>query len=69
IMGTGTNKEQAQIFRKDINVKKAAAFEESKTIKIFGQSLHEIIAERMKYEGVFNPDYYSAHLLYQHFIT
>jgi hypothetical protein len=69
IMGTGTNKEQAQIFRKDINAKKAAAFEESKTIKIFGQSLHEIIAERMKYEGVFNPDYYSAHLLFQHLNT
>ncbi len=66
VMGTACGEEQAQSFRKDINARKVSAFEESKKIKIFGLSLHDIISERMKYAGVFNPDYYSAHLLYQH---
>lgn len=66
IMGTGSDKVQAEMFRKNINKKKVTSFEESKSIQIFGKSLYEIISERMKLSVTYTPNYYSSHLLFEY---
>lgn len=65
-MSTEASPEQATVFRKKINKKLVPAFEESKKIKVFGTTLHDIIDTRMTAGYTFNPNYQGTYKLYQY---
>ena len=66
VMGAGCSSEEAQTLRKRINRKEASAFSEAESIRLFGVSLKDIIAERAEFLPTLYPEYRGAYLLYQH---
>jgi hypothetical protein len=66
VMGAGCNSEEAKTLRKRINRKEASAFSEAESIRLFGVSLKDIIAERTEFLPTLYPEYRGAYLLYRH---